>query len=194
MKPPLSCWYPPEQCHKGVSFPNNFTTVARGKAGPWQARNLLVPGSESSPPNLFVPLIQTCGLCSHSFSQFWASLACYLKLLAFASPVFDKLSTSTNCTWLKNSKFKVSVYKKSMHVLNSVSQLSYCVLNSVWQISLKYCKRCPFLNWNNMQMRSRLQVQSLKATGHSRGSQLDLPAHRPLPSPHQISKHQWRLK
>lgn len=77
-----------------------------------------------------------------------------------------------------------------MHVLNSVSQLSYCVLNSVWQISLKYCKRCPFLNWSNMQMKSSLQVQSLKATGHSQDSQLDLPAHRPLPSPHQISKHQ----
>lgn len=89
---------PSRTISRSVSFQNYFTIVTREKDQPWQARNLLVPGSESHPTTFPIPLIQTCGLCSYSLSHFWDSLACYLKLLAFASPGFNKLSTSTNCT------------------------------------------------------------------------------------------------
>lgn len=45
-------------------------------------------------------------------SHIWDALAQYLELPAFASFLFYKLSTSTNCTWLKNSKFKAAVYEE----------------------------------------------------------------------------------
>lgn len=64
---------PSRTMSQSVSFQNDFTIVIREKDRPWQARNLLVPGSESSPHYLSNP----------SDSNLWALLIFLISFLGF---------------------------------------------------------------------------------------------------------------